>query len=264
MQVVDTPLGGQLFTRHLHGNLPIQVVSGEQDNEVFALHGEHLHPQELLAKLYGRKPSISWRQYFRIRPPEPTLIQLITSLPIKKTKKDFGYTGRMTVGIDLRHRYEEVRKIIYKGFRGRILASGFDPEDVLQEVYLGLMVRNGGKCPWDARKSSFGHYIHMVTSCLLANYHRKEVRRPERNAEALGPDQELGTYDLEQGETGQKLAVESLEKFLGNSPGRKVLGPLLEGRSKKEIASALDLPEASIAKAISSLRGSAAAWKNSG
>jgi len=260
---VETPSGvDQLYTRHIHGNTPVLVLCQEAGQELFSYGGETLTPKDLLCKVYGHPVPMSWRRYFKIKPPEPSITSFIAALPLRKAKYPLGVAGRMTVGIDLRHRYEEVRKIIYKGFRARILASGFDLEDVFQEVCLGLVVRNHGKCPWDARKSSFGHYVHMVTSCLLANYHRKEVRRPERNAEALGHDFDLGVYDLETGETGQKLAVQSLERFLGDTPSKRVLGPLLEGRSKKEIATALDLPETAVTKAISHLRGSASTWKN--
>lgn len=262
---MEAPFGVDvLYTRHSHGNHPVQILSWAEGKELFQFQEEQLGPKELLRRITGRVPTMSWRRYFKLTPAEPSITQFLATIPRRKSKRPPTTPGRLTIGIDLRHRYEEVRKIIYKGFRARILASGFDLEDVLQEVYLGLVVRNNGRCPWDARKSSFGHYVHMVTSCLLANYHRKEVRRPERNADALGPDLELGVYDLEQGETGEKLAIESLERFLGEGTSKRVLGPLLQGKSKREIASDLDLPESAVAKAISNLRGSASSWKNLG
>lgn len=255
-----------LYTRHLHGNVPVRILSLDPGSELFQLGEESLGPKDLLRKVYGRPATLSWKRYFRFETQEPSIVQYLASLPrrAKGAKRPPSTPGRMTIGIDLTNRYEEVRKIIYKGFKARILASGFDLEDVVQEICLGLVVRNNGKCPWDARKSSFGHYIHMVTSCLLANYHRKEVRRPERHADVLSSDHELGVYDLEQGESGQRLAVESLERFLGEGPSKRVLGPLLAGKSKREIASDLELPESTVAKAITHLRGTASIWKNLG
>lgn len=76
-------------------------------------------------------------------------------------------------GIDLAKRGHEVRKLLYAGFGFRMARAGYDPEEVLQEVYRGILVRNQGKCPFDGQKSSFGHYVHMVISCVLSNYHRK-------------------------------------------------------------------------------------------
>lgn len=264
MSIVEAPQGVDcLYTRHTHGNLPVHVLSLEAGRERFNFQGEELGPKDLLRRVYGKPTPMSWRRYFKFSV-EPSITDYLATLPRRKAKRTPSTPGRMTIGIDLHNRYEEVRKLIYKGFRARILASGFDLEDVVQEIYLGLMVRNNGQCPWDARKSSFGHYVHMVTRCLLANYHRREVRRPERNADALGPDHDLGLYDLEHGESGERLALDSLQRFLGEGTSKKVLKPLLEGKSKREIASEVGLPESAVAKAIAQLRGSASTWKNSG
>lgn len=78
------------------------------------------------------------------------------------------------LGIDLAARGHEVRKLMWAGFGHKILRAGYDPEDVLQEVFRGIIARNNGICPWDAAKSSFGHYVHMVIGCVLTNYHRKQ------------------------------------------------------------------------------------------
>jgi len=92
----------------------------------------------------------------------------------------------VAVGIDLAVRGIEVRKLLYAGFGLRMARAGYDPEEVLQEVYRGILVRNRGKCPFDVRKSSFGHYVHMVIECILSNYHRRESRR--RDAEGSWED----------------------------------------------------------------------------
>lgn len=82
-----------------------------------------------------------------------------------------------TLGIDLAKRGHEVAKIFYAGFGGKLAGAGLDPEEVLQEVYRGILVRNKGACPWDPAKSSFGHYVHMVCSCIISNYFRHENRK---------------------------------------------------------------------------------------
>ena len=77
-------------------------------------------------------------------------------------------------GIDLVKRGHEVRKLFYAAFARGLVRDGFDPEEALQEVFKGLLARNKGTCPFDVKKSSFGHYVHIVTGCVLANYVRKE------------------------------------------------------------------------------------------
>jgi DNA-directed RNA polymerase specialized sigma24 family protein len=85
-------------------------------------------------------------------------------------------TVHVPLGIDLDRRYMEVRKIFFAGFCARVFRMGYDPEDVFQELCKGLLIRNSGKCPFDPRKSSFGHYIHMVAGCILSNYRRRYSR----------------------------------------------------------------------------------------
>jgi DNA-directed RNA polymerase specialized sigma24 family protein len=80
-------------------------------------------------------------------------------------------------GIDLAKRGDEVRKLFYAAFARGLVKDGFDPEEALQEVFKGLLSRNRGTCPFDVKKSSFGHYVHIVTRCVLANYVRKEKKR---------------------------------------------------------------------------------------
>ncbi len=105
-----------------------------------------------------------------------------------------------SVGIDLERRGHEVRKLFFAGFGHRIKKHGYDPEEVLQEVYQGLLVRNRGKCPFDPAKSSFGHYVHMVAECIINNYHRKHNRRRMNEVAAL---------DLVSGSMGSGLSSSS-------------------------------------------------------
>jgi hypothetical protein len=145
------------------------------------------------------------------------------------------------VGIDLVARGHEVRKLFFAGFGHRVIRHGYDPEEVLQEVYRGLLVRNKGKCPFDARKSSFGHYVHMVSECILNNYHRKQSRHREKEIKALdmprgsssgsGSDRELteeGVLDrvgsLSSVESSSDLAIVLMERRLRLAVSEGVIG----------------------------------------
>lgn len=188
-------------------------------------------------------------------------------------------------GIDLVNRGHEVRKLFYAGFMGRVARYGYDPEEVLQEVYAGLLVRNRGKCPFDVRKSSFGHYVHMVCECIISNYHRKHNRRAQ--AEQYGytdldgnevdvASTDLATVEADQEESlGYEMAFASLEDRLYAAAGEvetsadmalvgKCLPLLSEGMSRLEVANHLlkveGLPRARVMQAVDYIREVAGEW----
>jgi hypothetical protein len=160
--------------------------------------------------------------------------------------------------------------------------NGYDPEDVLQEVYKGLLVRNAGKCPWDPAKSSFGHYVHMVCGCILSNYHRKQYRI--REVEQLGissPIEEGGWADVASNTTVPALPtsmqvdallreeVASLTNYLkaGSSiEGRlaaQILPLIVQGMSRQDMAPALGVSRTAITRAYAHLRTQTLDWKDS-
>ena len=96
---------------------------------------------------------------------------------------DSGLT--VAAGIDLEGRSHEVKLLLHAGFARKMHSKGYNPDDVLQEVYKGLLTRNNGMCPWDGRKSSFGHYVYMVCNCILKNYHRKQSRRRDHEQSGI-------------------------------------------------------------------------------
>lgn len=195
------------------------------------------------------------------------------------------------VGIDLGARSErrdtfwkadEVRKLLWKGFAGKMLSQGYDPEDVLQEVYRGLLVRNKGKCPWDGRKSTFGHYVHMVISCVLTNYHRKQVRRIDKDAvsmdvrrdgEEMGDVGQWGSCTIEHGsELGDKLALEGLAGWLAEIEdevpeamlGRRILPLVAAGHQRGEIVRVTGEKPSLVSRALAWLRRRSAEWARTG
>lgn len=106
------------------------------------------------------------------------------------------------LGINLDKRGHEVAKLLFAGFKNWIFGSGYDPQDVLQEVYKGILIRNLGTCPFDERKASFGHYVHRVCQCVLSNYHRREARR--------GQSEMVGIRTLKDGTWQKTDAAEAL------------------------------------------------------
>ena len=198
-------------------------------------------------------------------------------------------TATGPIGIDLENRSNEVRKLMFAGFGSRIFRSGYDPEDVLQEIYKGLLARNIGRCRFDPAKSSFGHYVHMVISCILANYHRKSSRRSAyeqvgmyvlgESEDGYHADAALGANDVPEGlppwsgnvcETeggpGESRALESLQTALLHSgrPERKLateaLPLLYMGYKRSEIAREIGVDAAKVGRALALIRQVAKPW----
>lgn len=198
--------------------------------------------------------------------------------------------GSPTLGIDLNKRGHEVRKLLFAGFGARIARSGYDPEDVLQEVYRGILARNVGKCPFDVRKSSFGHYVHMVCECILNNYHRRETRR--REVEQVGmpapmsmrEDDDCGTVDAakvaervlvnwkhpsEGGDDTMGDAIRRLERHLTKKSATgltvdplamQVAALLATGLNRREIAAEVGVSPNRVNLVIANLRERVADW----
>lgn len=79
-------------------------------------------------------------------------------------------------GFLLKERWLDVRKIFYKKFLRKALTYGLDPEEALQEIYAGILVRNKGQGKFDENKSSFSHYVYMVCNCILSNLGERKRR----------------------------------------------------------------------------------------
>jgi len=177
-----------------------------------------------------------------------------------------------------RTRADEVRRLLWKGFAGKMLSRGYDPEDVLQEVYRGLLVRNRGKCPWDARKSTFGHYCHLVIGCVLINYHRKVTRRTDYGAISIdrdggGEDRAdsgvFGSRQIWEGtDIGDRLALERVARYLDAlaedlpdaALGRAILPLLAAGHTRQEIARITGARSPLVSRALAWLRERVAEW----
>ena len=185
------------------------------------------------------------------------------------------------------NRGTEVRKLLFAGFGQWISTANYDPDDVLQEVFKGLLARNRGKCPWDARKSSFGHYVHMVCRGILSNYHRKVKRRREFETTGVSgfTDGAFGTTDVGSSQvlsapasapanlSGMAEAQDALTVFLEASERAHTrdgqmavrIVPLVQvGMTRAEIADELGVSRASVSRGLTYLRSQAAQWQAQG
>jgi predicted HAD superfamily Cof-like phosphohydrolase len=106
----------------------------------------------------GKDNHVPFDRYFRIGKYDnvPVPVESVLDLFALTAPSILIKTNR---GIDLAERGHEVAKLIFKGYGKRIYQEGLDPQDVLQEVYKGILIRNNGKGAFDPERSSFSHYV---------------------------------------------------------------------------------------------------------
>lgn len=314
-----------LFSRAAHGSIPVRVHPPQRrgwsgtyerlsnvDGEVQAT---YYSAKALIADL-TRNPrhGYSFDRYFNLRQRTPVPTPPAGGGVLDLFRPPLGFTEAITVvvtqpllpavvpitvlvpkqpelGIDLVKRGHEVRKLMFAGFGTRIATHGYDPEEVLQEVFRGILARNVGKCPFDATKSSFGHYVFMVIECILNNFHRKESRR--RSMEQVGVVAPRSMREDSEASGGMVDAALLAEKTLVNrgdyvppdggmpSAIRKLTDHLIrkaasgaaidplsldvarllaDGNTRMEIARALKVKQARVTLVISSLQEHTADW----
>jgi len=233
-----------------------------------------------------KDPRITFDRYFRRGSYRATPMNLsldVFSLFTPKNPIEVDARPDVVRGIDLAKRGHEVRKLFYAGFGRRVARYGYDPEDVLQEVYKGLLVRNRGKCPFDPAKSSFGHYVHMVCGCIVSNYRRKYARL-EKN-EQFGVenldgeiidvrDADLVITDADQDNRAHSRSVldgiqgtallQAGEAGIATELAEQCLSLMAEGYRKKEIVQMTGESDYAIGKAIKFLRRVARDWTQRG
>jgi DNA-directed RNA polymerase specialized sigma24 family protein len=214
------------FARQIHGGYKVlrlpngsyevdwpagKVLYKSKRRTLIAITNRNPHPGPA-----AKDPKIGFNRYFKVNQSRVSGFDTLELFkPVEKAVD-------IIRGVDLENRGHEVAKLFYAGFARSVMGRGYDPQEVLQEVYKGILIRNKGKCPFDPRKSTFGHYVHMVIKCILANYLRRWDR--VKNAEfvclksASGEDADLsdcsiGFTDADQEDiTGWGLALRELER----------------------------------------------------
>jgi hypothetical protein len=167
---------GDYGSGRVRREITVQYPSGERSFKSF---------REMLKGVVGKATSgVTFDRYFRTERVRDTFVEwgeiLVDNKPPISTKEN--------TGIDLSAKHKDIERLMYSGYGKVIHYNGYDPEDVLQEIYRGILARNNGKCPFDESKSSFGHYVHMVIGCILNNYHRKRNKWKENECRAKGYD----------------------------------------------------------------------------
>jgi len=271
-------LVGKFWTRWEHGNHPVKVWETENGRryELLSPDGpkEYDSFKAFLLDMYGKNPHMSFNRYFRVS------VEQNRAIWSRLEDGELEILPAPPPGIDLEARGHEVRKLLLAKFGGWINSSGYDPEEILQEVNVGILRRNVGRCVFDPKKSSFGHYVFMVCNGVLANYHRRDKRRKTHEQSGLlrFTDEGLTLVDVTDAEIGIEVpygdlsdeasAVQRLQDWIAERSDEsglaqsaiEVLPLVRQGFKRKEIAEKMDWSIGKTSKVLRHLRQSAEKW----
>lgn len=243
-----------LYSRTEHGGFPVLKTDG--GFEVGWPQGSFSYPnaRQLILALVNqaplpppeaKDPKLTFNRYFRLgryakyRPLKTDTLDLFSGLaleepPVKIPKSEL--IVHVPLGIDLANRGHEVAKLFYAGFGRTAARKGWDLQEVLQEVYKALLIRNQGTCPWDPAKSSFGHYVYMVCRGVMSNYGRKTARVYE--AESYGTYSAAGK-EIDVAESNLAVTEENTSEIDGLIHRRRLRDFVLEGSEEAGVGKAL-------------------------
>jgi hypothetical protein len=257
----------RVYTRFEHGGEELWV---EKEGRVYV----YIYPKtkerirstrQLLMKYYGKYKSITHERYF-------CLGRYKRGVPQYLSVRELMEEGKVR-GIDLNVRGKEVEKILFSCFGNMIRSLGIEYEDLVQEVYKGILTRNRGKCAWDPDKSSFGHYVHMVCGCVLSNLSKKKGAKEEKklkneveNIENLPASEGLDLGKMEEYRVYEDFRIWMEKKSMSGKEisknAMKILPYLCQGFKRSEIASKIGLDPLEISRALGYLRSIGKDWIN--
>lgn len=158
----------------------------------------------------------------------PSVFEIAPSLPKRKS----------VLGIDLNVFSEDIKKLFFSQFGSMVTKLGFDPEDVLQEVYRGILVRNEGS-PFNPAKAKFSTYVVMVCRCVVSNYitkHQKAKKEVQFSSDRLVTIENRHRQE----ESHESNLVEEARDSL-RPEFRPIFNDLISGYTKAEILERHDL-----------------------
>lgn len=99
-------------------------------------------------------------------------------------------------GVDLNNPAQRglVEKIFWRRWAPQVRAAGLDPDDCLQQVYLGILARNQGKRPWDPSISSLSNYSYIVIRSVVRNQVDSH-KRARRRGWTCGAEEDASLWD---------------------------------------------------------------------
>lgn len=104
--------------------------------------------------------------------PEASVRAKPERLPWPRMSDPVEGEAQVALGVDVTAKRQDIIKIVYKHFRVKEVTM----EELLQEVYLAILHKNGTRSAHDPRKSSFGHYVYLVANNVCINIVNKRKK----------------------------------------------------------------------------------------
>lgn len=181
-------MGAIYYTRIRDGSYKVEI----QDN-AYLLHTpkgpvSYATPRLLLADITGHPTGRNWSldRYFRIRTYSRRAGEVGPDAAVLKSWFSKRPKNPTSAGVSVGQQHLDIRRLVLHGYGAKIAARGLDVEDVIQEVCRAVIVRNDGDGRFDASRSSFGHYIYMVTRSVLSHM-GKQSRRWQQEVSSSAP-----------------------------------------------------------------------------
>jgi len=147
----------------------------------------------------------------------------------------FKQPAQVKLGIDVQKYKDDIKLLFYKRQAQSMIKEGLDPEEVLQEVYKGILIRNKGKCPYDPRKSALSTYVVLVMDCIIMNIVNKHRRDKDRFE--FGKEEDVASsYDssYEESHSESLMVIEVRNSF--KEDHLKVFDAIMQGFKIAHIA----------------------------
>ena len=274
-----------LYSRYEDGSKPIQIKEeGEGKRKRYELRiGEELFSTlSSFLKTSRSRAATSFANYFGTKKSSDLSIfsvlqdikdykdQKLSNLEFTSTeegneprriKEDTGERG-----FSIEEKKKDVERIFYAYYAKRAVAEGLSVEDLLQQVFIGLISRNTKSGAWNPSRGSFGNYIHLVIGSVYRNFRKKEISRgmreklytPQSYTESVTTDSDFLT---------DQVLLDSFRDWIKTKKGMGELAGditvlLSEGKKKKEIAEELGINTTSLHKMIAGLRSKVSEFLN--
>jgi RNA polymerase sigma factor (sigma-70 family) len=183
--------------------------------------------------LYGTTPT----KYFKVKE-KSSLKGLLSIFEIIKAPivNTIPKIIKKKLGIDVEAKYQDIKSIFYRHFAPICFKNKVDPEEVLQEVYYGLEIRNRGTCPFDPAKSSMSTYIVLVARGVVFNYLKKTKNSRENEKTAKDEDSKIFDYiPMEEKCIDESLVLNEIRNMFKGDMAN-VFDDMTQGYTVKEIA----------------------------
>lgn len=161
-------------------------------------------------------------------------------------------------GIDLSIHAEDVRRLYYAFHSKSAIASGIDPEDQLQTIYVQILKANRGSAPYDPTKGALYTYLRQIFTWAGQEDHERVTRRslhtvPDHYVDSGGDTviQDGVSYDSDH-QGGSELQ-ERIESRLVRANAKNLLTVyyrMLAGDTNNEIVAKLGLTRSRVSQLV--------------